>query len=530
MPKKHTKQALLPGGVKRAAIYVRVSSERQADRVSPEAQEADGIAYCAARGYVVVEIYRDVEKYRVGRRLVEPSGTRVDRPQLKRMLADARTGRFNVVIAWREDRLYRSFRPLLDVLECIEQTGIEIELVKEHFDRQIAPVKAWAARMELDAKHDRYMMGVAGRLSKGKVWNNPPAYGWAREDGRLMIDPTESDVVVKIFTWYAEGISAREIRRRLVSMGAKERREKNKTPWSTSYIYKILHNATYHTGEYTTTWDGQTFAIQVPPLISANLAARVKEKFARKRAYPARNTVYHYLGAGLIYCEACNVRMSARTANRKERKNGIRSEYSCFRYGIGHIEPGCCRTVSARIIDPLIWEKFWSLFEEPGKLEAAIEKRVAQLQAQASDAEAECAKLERQFDDLLLRRQQVITWALAKAITEEDMKIRLAGMDLERVELEERLGEVRMLTGNRAERLIEAAREYRDSVKNGAVGINDAPETPEQSELQFKTRRKLLEGLVTRIDLRPRHDLSIHTELDLSQLLPADSNSVSAGC
>ena len=84
------------------------------------------------------------------------------------MLASARTGDFDVIIAWREDRLYRSFRPMLDVLDCIDDTGVDIELVKETFDKRIAPVKAWAARMELDAKHDRFMMGYAGRLAQGK--------------------------------------------------------------------------------------------------------------------------------------------------------------------------------------------------------------------------------------------------------------------------------------------------------------------------------------------------------------------------
>src|SRR3990167_431292 len=158
------------GTPKRAAIYVRVSSERQADadRVSSQAQEADSRTYCEAHGYAVVDIYRDTEKYRVGGRMVEPSGTRSDRPQLKRMIADAHAGRFEVIVAWREDRLYRSYRPMLDVLECLEQTGMEIELVKETFDSKIAPVKAWAARMELDAKHDRMMMGV-GEIGRAHV-------------------------------------------------------------------------------------------------------------------------------------------------------------------------------------------------------------------------------------------------------------------------------------------------------------------------------------------------------------------------
>jgi len=164
--------------VKRAAIYVRVSTEDQAkskngqeteEKESPKAQERDCRALAERQGYTVVAVYRDVEKYRLGGKLVEPSGTRAERPQLRAMLADARAGKFDVILAWREDRLYRSYRPMLDVLDCLEETNVTIELAKGHFDQNLAPVKAWAARMELQAKHDRCVMGVAGRLAQGKA-------------------------------------------------------------------------------------------------------------------------------------------------------------------------------------------------------------------------------------------------------------------------------------------------------------------------------------------------------------------------
>jgi DNA invertase Pin-like site-specific DNA recombinase len=117
------------------------------------------------------------------------------------MLADAQAGKFDVMIAWREDRLYRSYRPMLDCLDVLESTDVEIELVKETFDRKLAPVKAWAARMELDAKHDRMMMGIAGRLAKGKPWNNHVRYGYRLEDGVNIDDQEEAEWVLQIWRW-----------------------------------------------------------------------------------------------------------------------------------------------------------------------------------------------------------------------------------------------------------------------------------------------------------------------------------------
>ena len=164
---------------KRAAIYVRVSNERrQADKASPKMQEAECREYCTANGWQVVAAYRDIKKYRVGKRLVDPSGERADRPELKKMLADAYAGKFDVIVAWREDRLYRGYRPMLDVLDCIEGTGIDIALVKEHFDKKLAPVKAWAARMELDAKQrPGFMEDCFNNISSGGSNNFKMMFG-----------------------------------------------------------------------------------------------------------------------------------------------------------------------------------------------------------------------------------------------------------------------------------------------------------------------------------------------------------------
>ena len=74
---------------KNAAIYIRVSSEHQAERSSPEEQEMDCLKLAEENDLNVVEVYRDTQKYRAGSRLVEPSGTRLDRPELQRLLQDA---------------------------------------------------------------------------------------------------------------------------------------------------------------------------------------------------------------------------------------------------------------------------------------------------------------------------------------------------------------------------------------------------------------------------------------------------------
>jgi DNA invertase Pin-like site-specific DNA recombinase len=88
---------------RKAVIYIRTSSENQGEKASPSEQEDDCQLLAKEKGLTIVRVYRDIEKYRVKNRLVNPSESRVDRPGLLAMLKDAAKGEFDVILAWRED-------------------------------------------------------------------------------------------------------------------------------------------------------------------------------------------------------------------------------------------------------------------------------------------------------------------------------------------------------------------------------------------------------------------------------------------
>jgi len=226
--------------MKRAAVYIRVSSEVQAERASPVAQETDCRDYVESQGYALAGVYRDIEKYRAGKKMVEPSGTRGDRPGLLKLLEDAYAGKFDVIVSWREDRLYRGYNPMLAVLNCINETGVDIELVKENFDKAMIGIKTGLANWELDARRDRTMMGVAARLKDDKPWSSTPPYGYCYVDSKLEIYEAEAQWVRKIFEWRAQGVVMREIRRRLINAAAPMRRN-TKHYWGISEIQKRLN-------------------------------------------------------------------------------------------------------------------------------------------------------------------------------------------------------------------------------------------------------------------------------------------------
>ena len=105
--------------MKRVVLYMRVSSIDQ----HPESQLHDLRQMAAQRGYQIVREYTD-----------KISGTRAKRPGLDELLSDARRGRFDVVLVWAFDRLARSVKHFLEVLDELNHLQIEFISFRENVD------------------------------------------------------------------------------------------------------------------------------------------------------------------------------------------------------------------------------------------------------------------------------------------------------------------------------------------------------------------------------------------------------------
>lgn len=543
--KKAKPKSKTSGGPKRAAIYVRVSSEKQAKgtakeretngedaaKESPKAQERDCRELCDRQGYIVVGVYADTEKYRVNGRLVEPSGTRHDRPQLKRMLKDADAGQFDLIIAWREDRLYRGVnRAMLEISERVKSKVIEVELVKEHYDPAIAEVKAWAAGVELQAKHDRFMMGIAGRLEAGKVWGNQPPYGYDydKQTGSWVVNITEKQWVRKVWLWFGAGESWQEIRQRLITAGVKQKGKKDrKRVWNYTSISGILAREEYYTGKYTVKWDGVDYTITVPEIIDQATYQAVKDRRARYKAYPAGNYKQYALAGGLVHCHGCGVRMNvSKSCTRTQTKTYCYPNYRCPDYQWNFSGAECARYVSLRKADDEIWRKVWDAISDPDVLEAKINERIAQLQAERVDAQGDCDQIQAKLDDIAMKRQQAIAWGLNGIISEDDVKMQMAGFAWQAASLQHELSEAALLTGDRESKLRAIADNLRARVETGRELLALPDPTPEQQQYIFDFKRTIIQGLVTRIEVYADKSITVNLELDDEvQPLEAANNS-----
>jgi len=105
--------------LKRAALYMRVSSLDQ----HPETQLLDLRQMAAQRGYEIVHEYVD-----------RISGAKARRPGLDELMRDARRGRFDVVLVWASDRIARSVKHFLEVLDELNRLNIEFVSFREQID------------------------------------------------------------------------------------------------------------------------------------------------------------------------------------------------------------------------------------------------------------------------------------------------------------------------------------------------------------------------------------------------------------
>jgi DNA invertase Pin-like site-specific DNA recombinase len=175
--------------VRRAVIYSRVSTLDQ----NPQSQLLDLEQLAAQRGFEVIDTYVD-HGY---------SGIRVKRPALDRLMADARRGRFEVLLVWSCDRVARSTRHLLEVLDELNQLNIQFVSFREALDtsgplgRAITIIIGAIAELERSLIIERVRAGMRRARLEGRHIGRQP----------LVLD--EAGIVSD----RARGLSLREIAR-----------------------------------------------------------------------------------------------------------------------------------------------------------------------------------------------------------------------------------------------------------------------------------------------------------------------------
>lgn len=152
----------------KAAIYARVSTANNSQ--DPEVQLRELREYCQRRGWEIASEFVDVGV----------SGSKDSRPQLNRLMADAKRRRFDAVVVHRFDRFARSVSHLLRALEEFRALGIEFVSLSEQVDtstptgKMVFTVLGAVAELERSLIAERVKAGLRNARAKGKRLGRPP--------------------------------------------------------------------------------------------------------------------------------------------------------------------------------------------------------------------------------------------------------------------------------------------------------------------------------------------------------------------
>jgi site-specific DNA recombinase len=514
---------------RRAVIYVRTSSEQQGGKCSPVEQEADCRQYAEKQGLVVVNVYRDIERYRVKNKWVEPSGTRYDRPAMLAMLRDAADDQFDVIIAWREDRLYRGMRAMLLILETMQQHHLTIMLALETFDPTTAPLKAWLAQVELENIKERMTMGVKARLKAGKANSGQDRYGYRRVGERIEIVPEEARWVQQIFAWYIAGIPIREMRKRLIAENApqKDTPALRRIHWSLGSIMGILHGASeYARGVKTHRRDGESFQMKLTPILDMETYQKYVELRDRHIFPPSQIPKIDFLVRGLLYCP-CGYRMGVRILKTSrdhwdgEWKFGmIRGHYTCICKHEELVSPDCPRNVKNTEADQNVWQQVCNAINHPKLLLEQASLLIKELKTDALINDNDKELIEKELDSLIMNRQWVITQARKGVLSEAEMDGQLMDMSVKEVELKKQLYAIQETVDARL--LIdweEKVGQYLADLQVGLQALQHMPDEPDEQRKVIELKRHIVETLVEKVSVDRNHQFTVTIRLHLLGIL-----------
>jgi DNA invertase Pin-like site-specific DNA recombinase len=295
----------------RCAIYTRKSSEEGLDQAfnSLDAQREACAAFILSQkheGWGMLPTLYDDGGF---------SGGTMDRPALKRLLADIGAGKVDVVVVYKIDRLTRSLFDFAKIVEAFDARGVSFVSITQQFNtttsmgRLTLNVLLSFAQFEREVAGERIRDKIAASKKKGMWMGGLPSLGYNVQNRKLVVNEEEARTVVYIFRRYVEYLSVRVLQAELDAAGIRSKRRilKDGTPFggqklSRGALYLMLQNRIYR-GEIT--HKGNAYPGEHPAIVDKALWDQVKAILAENRVNRATGSDAKYpsLLAGLAFDE-----------------------------------------------------------------------------------------------------------------------------------------------------------------------------------------------------------------------------------
>lgn len=341
--------------MKRAALYIRVSTLEQAQEgYSVGEQKERLIAYCKAKDWLIADIYVDGGY----------TGSNINRPGIQKLIAE--TDKFDLVLVYKLDRLSRSQRDTLYLIEEVfRPNNVDFISMQESFDTSTPFGKAMIgllavfAQLEREQIKERTWMGRVARAKTGLYHGGGYIpIGYEYEDGKLIVNPYEAEQVRKIFEWYLAGASLKAITDRLHDEGYTNKYSSYNS-WSS--VRNILGNETYtgtlHFGDIVVEHAHEAIISEEQYKAAQILRGKRQEQYG-SNAFQSK-----HLLTGLLFCGNCGARYYLRNT-------GKYSYYACYsrtkQMKSMVKDPNCMNKIwKAQDLEPIIDAKIRELLQSP---------------------------------------------------------------------------------------------------------------------------------------------------------------------
>ena len=395
--------------MKTAAIYARVSSDKQREENTIASQTAALIAFARERQFEVPQewVFED-DGY---------SGASLIRPGLERVRDLAAEGLIQGVLVYAPDRLSRRYAHQILLIEEFARAGVETLFVRAPRgstpeDELLVQFQGMIAEYERAQILERSRRGKRYRARQGAVSvlsGAPFGYRYIRKTDHAaayyQVDEEQARIVRRIFELYSvEGLSIGAIARRLNEQAVPTCKRRSR--WERSTVWGMLRNPAYK-GQAcfgkTTLAQRQRItrpirlrggiasrnsasherpredwiAIAVPPIVSEETFALAQERLEANKTHAPRRTVTPSVVQGLVSCAKCGYALY-RTSTRSSAR--AIHYYRCLGSdGWRRLSSAVCsnRPVRQDLLDEVVWTEIVRLLEDPQLIQTELDRRLA---------------------------------------------------------------------------------------------------------------------------------------------------------
>jgi site-specific DNA recombinase len=437
--------------MKRAAIYARVSTEKQEKEKTIEYQIEELRGFCKKNGFLIVREYIDDGW----------SGETLARPALDQLRDDASKRLFDVVCIHSPDRLARKFIYQGLVIEELKKNGVEVIFLNKQIsdtpeDQLLLGIEGLIAEYEKAKILERTRRGRLHKARSGKIVGGTPPLGYTYvKDKGYVVDEEEAEIVRLIFNLYIQLGSVRAVARKLTKMGIKPRRG---IAWRTSTLHRILRNEAYiGTAYYNKTCGVEPFhkkkysrkinssrrvrdrrewiPVKVPAIIDEatfRLAQEILQRNHRERANSE-----HYLLSGLIICGSCGSSYAGEKCH----------EYRFYRCNNRHKMfplPRKCnaKMVRAEKLEKAVWNAIVKAVTKPPILIAHIAQVLKKVEEPLEKIKLEKSRLIKSKTVIEEKKDKILELYTDGAINKEKFLSKMKEYEMREIAIETRLREI----------------------------------------------------------------------------------------